>query len=62
MSDDDEEPNVFYRHANDALLMSAADKQNKALKHLIFFLEGHCVQIGIKVVKAHICFNFDIEF
>jgi ATP-dependent helicase/nuclease subunit A len=26
-----------------------ADKQGKALKHLNYFLEGHCVQIGIDV-------------
>jgi len=49
---EDEEPSVFYHHASGALLTSAADKQDKALKHFNFFLEGYCVQIGIKVVKA----------
>ncbi|KAG7373441.1 hypothetical protein IV203_034165 [Nitzschia inconspicua] len=43
---------VFYRDTRDGLLTSAADKQRKALKHLNYFLEGYCVQIGIGVVKA----------
>ena len=49
---EDEEPSVFYHHASGALLTSAADKQDKALKHFNFFFEGYCVQIGIKAVKA----------
>jgi len=49
---EDKEASVFCGHANDALLTSAADKQDKALKHFNFFLKGHCVQIGIDVVKA----------
>ena len=43
---------VFYADARDGLLTSAADARRKALKHLDCFLEGYCVQIGIKVVKS----------
>jgi hypothetical protein len=51
MSDDDEIP-VFYPDARDSLLTSAADARCKALKHFDYFLEGYCVQIGIKTVKG----------
>ena len=51
-SDEDGEPNIFYRNARDGLLTSAADKQRKALKHFDQFLKGYCIQIGIKTVQA----------
>ena len=51
MSEDEEESNVFYRHACAGLLTSADDKQRKSLKHFDYFLRGYCTQIGITVVK-----------
>lgn len=52
-SDDDEQPpTVFYVDARDGLLGSSADARRKALKHLDYFLEGYCVQIGVDVVKG----------
>lgn len=52
-SDNDEESPVFCAHAIDnGLLGSATDKQGKALKHLNFFLKGHCAQIKINSLEA----------
>ena len=52
ISDNGEEDNVFYHHANDNLLSFAADEEKKSLKHLDHFLIGYCAQIGVDVVKG----------
>lgn len=50
--EEDEEPTVFYRAAQDGLLASAADKQKSALTHFNYFLLSYCVQIGVPVATA----------
>ena len=50
-SESSDDPPAFYEDARDELLVSAENKQSNALKHFEFFLQGHCIQIGVSVVK-----------
>jgi len=51
-SNEEDDTPVFYADARGGLLTSAADARRKALKHFNYFLQGHCIQIGINVVKG----------
>jgi len=46
------EATVVHADAREDLLASASSKQQNSLSHFECFLQDHCVQIGVPVVKA----------